>query len=113
MRMIRRSFATFAVMEIFVALVLTGCASKKHEHPTPGAIAGPRRVGTVAVVNDELRFVLVDVGSQYTPPAGMALKSFSGGAETSVLAVSPEKQRPFIAADIIKGEPKVGDAVEE
>ena len=74
---------------------------------------GPRRVGTVAVVNDELRFVLVDVGSLYTPAAGTALKSFSGGRETGILAVDPEKQRPFIVADIVKGEPKVGDQVEE
>jgi hypothetical protein len=110
--MARHSFAPLALSAAFF---FAGCASKKREHPAPGAsaIAGPRRVGTVAVVNADLRFVLVDVGSQYTPPAGMALKSFSGSAETGILAVSPEKQRPFIAADIIKGEPKVGDVVEE
>jgi hypothetical protein len=67
----------------------------------------------VAVVNDEMRFVLVDVGSLYTPSAGTALKSFSNGAETAILAVDPQKQRPFIVADIVKGEPKVGDQVEE
>jgi hypothetical protein len=67
----------------------------------------------VAVVNDELHFVLVDVGSLYVPQAGTALKSFSGGAETGILAVDPEKQRPFIVADIVRGEPKVGDEVRE
>jgi len=74
---------------------------------------GPRRVGRVAAVNEQLHFVLVDVGSLYSPTAGTALKSFSGGAETGVLAVGTEKERPFIAADIVKGEPKVGDEVEE
>jgi len=33
--------------------------------------------------------------------------------ETGVLAVSPEKERPFISADIVKGTPQVGDDVEE
>jgi hypothetical protein len=70
-------------------------------------------VGTVAVVNEELHFVLVDVGSLYVPRPGTALKSFSGGTETGILAVDPEKQRPFIVAEIIRGEPKVGDEVRE
>jgi hypothetical protein len=70
-------------------------------------------VGTVASVNEELHFVLVDVGSLYTPPAGTALKCFSSGAETGIIAVSPERERPFIVGDIVKGEPKVGDEVEE
>jgi hypothetical protein len=65
------------------------------------------------MVNEDLGFVLLDVGSLYSPPAGTALKSFSGGVETAILAVDPEKRRPFIAADIIKGTPKVGDDVEE
>ena len=64
-------------------------------------------------MNAELGFVLVDVGSLYAPQAGTALKSFHGTEETGVLAVSPEKQRPFIVADIVKGAPKVGDDVEE
>jgi hypothetical protein len=67
----------------------------------------------VAVVNEELHFVLVDVGSLYVPGAGTALKSFSGDKETAILAVDPEKQRPFIVADIINGDPKVGDEVRE
>jgi hypothetical protein len=68
-------------------------------------------VGTIALVNDDLHFVLVD--AYYEPPAGTALKSFSGDVETSILAVDPEERRPFIVADIIRGEPKVGDKVEE
>ena len=70
-------------------------------------------VGTVAVVNAPLHFVLLDVGSLYTPASGRTLKSYAGDAETAEMVVSPEKKRPFIAADIVKGEPKVGDRVEE
>lgn len=97
-------------------LMLSGCAWVRHRHAAKEADAapvGPRRVGRVAVVNEDLHFVLVDVGSLYTPAAGTALKSFSGGTETGILAVNPERSRPFIAADIVKGEPKVGDDVEE
>jgi hypothetical protein len=98
-------------------LLFTGCALfKKHPHPAPAVAAaspGPRRVGTIALVNSDLNFVLIDVGSLYTPQSGVALKSFSGASETGILAVDPEKRRPFIVADIIKGTPKVGDEVRE
>ncbi len=108
-------------MAILGLLLLPGCASLHHKEkhpaqppPPPAAdVSVPRRVGRVAVVNQDLGFVLVDVGSLYTPQAGTALKSFRGGVETAVLAVSPEKERPFISADIIKGTPQVGDDVEE
>jgi len=115
MRMKRQSFSRLATLAICGIFVLSGCASsrKKGRGADAAVTPGPRRVGTVAVVNEELHFVLVDVGSLYTPAAGTALKSFSGITETGILAVGPEKQRPFIVADIVKGEPKVGDQVEE
>jgi hypothetical protein len=102
-------------------VVFTGCAAGQHAHRSTKAEAtpaptplGPQRVGTIALVNTDLHFVLVDVGSLYTPQAGMALKSFSAAnQETGILAVSKEKQRPFIVADIIKGTPQVGDEVRE
>lgn len=108
---------SIALVAVCASIFLTGCAAFRHrQHPAQfnaGMPVGPRRVGTVAVVNDELHFALIDVGSLYTPPPGTALKSFSAGAETSILAVGAERQRPFIAADIVKGEPKVGDEVRE
>ena len=72
-------------------------------------------VGTVAVVNEPLHFVLLDVGSLYIPAPGTALKTFAGGGvtETGIVAVGTERKRPFIAADIVKGLPKVGDQVQE
>ena len=86
---------------------------KKPAETPAAAVNGPQRVGRVAVVNEDLGFVLVDVGTLYTPQAGTALKSFRNGVETGVLAVSPEKERPFIVGDIVKGTPQVGDDVEE
>jgi hypothetical protein len=86
---------------------LAGCATarKKTEEPKP------RLVGTVAFVDRSTGFALVDVGTLYVPQPGLALKSFSGGVETAVLTVSPERKMPFISADIVRGEPHQGDQV--
>jgi len=102
-------------LAILALLLSPGCAWPKHKPPPQAAapIPGPRRVGTIAVVNDALHFVLIDVGTLYIPLPGTALKSFSGTAQTAILAVNPERQRPFIAADIIEGHPTVGDQVQE
>jgi hypothetical protein len=115
MRIERQSSPGLAALAICGLISFSGCASWKHPHPsaTVAPPVGPHRVGTIALVNEDLGFVLVDVGSLYVPQPGLALKSFSGGMETGILAVDPEKRRPFIVADIVKGNPKVGDDVEE
>lgn len=110
---VSRPLFRFAALAAGGILFFSGCAWRKHPRKEDALLPGPRRVGRVAVVNEDLHYVLVDVGSLYSPAAGTALKSFSGGTETGILAVGREKERPFIAADIVKGEPKVGDDVEE
>jgi hypothetical protein len=68
------------------------------------------------LVNRAAGFVLIDVGL-YIPPDGQALKAFEPGVppaatgETAVLAVSAERARPFIVADIVAGAPAKGDLV--
>ena len=90
----------------------TGCAP----HPR-GAAAEPRPappsvVGEIAVVDGEKRFVLIDLGSNlYVPAPGAAMHSTNAAGGTAHLKASPEQKRPFIAADIIDGEPAVGDEV--
>ena len=95
-------------MAIF-CIVANGCETK----PKRIIIAGPRLVGTDALVNEPLGFVLVDAGSLYLPSAGKALKCFSSGVESGVLAVTPEHKGPFITADVVKGSPHKGDQVYE
>lgn len=93
---------------------LQGCAVFRHgkkNDPAKISAPAPRRVGTVAVVNGG--FVLVDVGTLYSPAPGTALKCLASGQETAVLAVSPERRPPFITADIIRGAPRAGDEVFE
>jgi len=73
--------------------------------------SAPHLVGTITLVNETERFVLIDNGSQPPPPTGAALKSFTGGSESGVLSVGSVRRRPFVIADIVKGQPKKGDEV--
>ena len=98
---------------VAVSLLLCACVTPGRKNTVAAAATGPRLVGTVAFVNQEAGFVLVDVGALYAPGAGKALKCFSGGQETGVLATTPERKIPFISADIVKGSPGAGDQVFE
>jgi hypothetical protein len=109
---LKSSFARGVLLVLIVAC-FSSCAlfrSRRNKNPQPGI---PHRVGTVTLVNTALGFALVDVGSLYSPAPGTALKTFRAGAETAVLAVSPERRRPFVAADIVSGAPQRGDEVYE
>ena len=95
-------------------LLLAGCASAARSKavPTGNAAAAPRVVGEVAVVDEEKRFVLIDLQSNlYVPPPGTELHTTNSAGETAHLKASTEQKRPFIAADIVDGEPAVGDEV--
>jgi len=95
------------------AFAAFGCATaRKVEKPPQEAQQRPPQViGTVALVNPALGFALVDVEGMEYPGVGVALESFAGGKQTAILMVSPEKNRPFIIADIVKGMPNKGDLV--
>ena len=99
--------------------ICTACAShprkqKKEKEPEPAKKeASHRLVGTIVAVNETGRFVLIDAGSYEPAASGSALKSFSGGKETGVLAVSTERKPPFVIADIVGGSPQKGDEVRE
>ena len=71
----------------------------------------PQFIGTITLVNEDDRFVLIDNGNSPTPPTGTALKSFAGDAESAVLSVGSVRRTPFVIADIVKGAPHKGDAV--
>jgi len=80
-----------------------------------GADVGRSRiiqVGEVKVVDERKRFVLIDLQSNlYVPEPGVILRSMRDAIETARLKVSPERKRPFIAADVIEGDPTPGDQV--
>ncbi len=126
-RAMRRAqfFVAFCLTTMLVGGVLLGAAgcanpgkpaasAKRSASPTPSAT--PRvthfMVGEIAVVNETERFVLVDLGAHlYVPPPGELLQTTDATGTTAHLKASPEQKRPFIAADIVDGTPKVGDEV--
>ncbi len=104
----------------FVALSLAACAHlprpfhRKKPAEKPEVRTDEARhqlLGTVTLVDETNGFVLIDMGAYVAPPVGHALKTFSGEAESGVVAVSAERRPPFVVADIVKGEPKRGDSV--
>ncbi len=103
------SFLFFCLTIAWSILTLAGCALKTRSN---AATIGPRVVGEVAVVDEEKRFVLIDLESNlYVPAPGAALRTTNARGETAHLKASPEQKRPFVAADIVDGEPAVGDQV--
>jgi hypothetical protein len=93
-------------------LSVTGCATGSSPAATSTAPAQPTMIGEIAVVDEEKRFVLIDLDSNlYVPSPGTALRATNPSGVTARLKASPEQKRPFIAADIIDGDPAVGDEV--
>lgn len=92
-------------------IACAGCALIRHRKPPKPQAPVHQLVGTIVTVNDSLHFVLIDSGGMATVTRGTALKSFSDGQQTAVLAVSPEEKPPFVIADIVDGSPHQGDQV--
>jgi hypothetical protein len=89
-----------------------GCAPRARPAAATPAPTGPKVVGEVAVVDEEKKFVLIDLDfNLYVPSPGTALRTTNAAGETAHLQASPEQKRPFVAADIVDGDPAVGDQV--
>ena len=95
------------------SLAFGGCQLNPTQKRTAVRAADqPVVVGEVAWVDETNHFVLIDVGSGlYVPAPGVLLRAKNTSGETARLKTAPERKRPFVAADIVDGEPKVGDQV--
>jgi hypothetical protein len=103
---------TITNMAALALLSFGGCASQQSSVTTTSGSVKPSVVGEIAVVDEERRFVLIDLESNlYVPAPGTALRSINAAGKSAHLEASPEQKRPFIAADIVDGEPAVGDEV--
>jgi hypothetical protein len=81
--------------------------------PVAGAV---RRVGVVRVIGAHGRFVLIETstGLGGVPVGeGQVLRcrgaASQGGVETAMLKVSPEREAPYLVADVVSGAPQTGD----
>ena len=97
---------------ISLVLSVTGCATGPRPAAASAAPAPPVVIGEIAVMDEEQRFVLIDLDSNlYVPAPGTALRTTNPSGKIAQLKASPEQKRPFIAADIIDGDPVVGEQV--
>jgi hypothetical protein len=92
-------------------LFSTGCLWKQKREGKQLPASSPQFVGIVTLVNEEGRFVLIDAGFGRPPTAGVALKTFTGEAESGLVTVGAVRRPPFVIGDIVKGEPRKGDHV--
>jgi len=92
-----------------LCFALAACATTRPPAPEPAA-PGPVPVGTVAYVNEEDGFVLVRAHEIPEPGTPLQTRAANGEA-TALLRVSPEQRRPFLIADIVQGDPHVGETV--
>lgn len=82
--------------------------------PTP-PLTHEHRVGVVRVIGAGTRFVLIEVPSMGDgqPPDGQTLRcaasASSDAVTTATLRVTHERRPPFVVADVVTGEPRVGD----
>lgn len=107
---------------IALGLGTTGCTlvahalqprdkKKKKDEPRVERATVPERVGEIVLLNQEAKFVLVDLNTGNVPPSGTALKVMRHGTEVGILALGDVRRRPFIVADIVSGEAQRGDVV--
>ena len=101
---------------ILVVLLLAhfpGCARLPKGKPVKRATAVPQPllVGTITLVNAEQNFVLIDSTNSPGPLPDAVLKTRGPDGAVAELKSGPVRRRPFTIADVVKGEPKVGDEV--
>jgi hypothetical protein len=102
-----------AFLIVLLAAHFFGCASSSKTKRAKRAVAVPQPmlVGTIMVVNAVQNFVLIDSTNSPGPLPDAALTTRSPDGAVAELKASPIRRRPFAIADVIKGEPKVGDEV--
>ena len=102
-----------AVLILLSVLTASGCTvlqplfgPKKSEIPEATL---PAWIGRVVMVDATHRFVLVDTGASAAPTAGTEVFTLRDKRKTSVLRVTGEARPPYVAMEILDGEPELGD----
>lgn len=98
----------------FLAL-LCGCSGPRPVLLTPApdfpAVIRPLdgRAGSVILVQDRLRFVVLDYSFNDLPPTGSFLEVYRGSSRVGRVRLSRWSNATTAAADIVEGSPQVGD----
>ncbi len=99
-----------------ICMTATGCRYWKKGRKTAkpeSAVVTPVRAytGSIALVNAELRYVVVEGTVGELPPVGTTLQVFRGDNKVADIVVSEQRQDVNYAADITNGQPQVGDSI--
>jgi hypothetical protein len=100
---------------VVVVFLLPGCGALGRlvpwkKKPPKATLKIDQMMGTVAMVDLDSAFVLIDNGTLPGAMAGTILKIHSAGVPVE-LRVTQIRKPPYVVADIVKGTPKKGDAV--
>jgi hypothetical protein len=104
----------FPLALALVLVLLSGCTLGRlwpWKKPPRAIAKTDLLIGTVAVVNEEASFALIDNGTLPAPSAGTVLKVKTAGGAIVELRATAIRRPPFVVADIVKGMPKKGDEV--
>lgn len=99
------------IFAVLLSGALTGCNLFPARKPEAPAATLPSWMGRVVMVDKEHGFALVDTGAPVFLPVGAKLLAFSEGRRTAVLRVTAENRPPYLALEILEGEPQVENEV--
>ena len=77
----------------------------------PGGAPVAPTPGKVALVNAQLRYVILEFGMSRVPSPGQRFGIFRGGEKVGQVRISNEASGSNVAADVIMGDLRVGDEV--
>ncbi len=105
------------MLSLALGLSLAGCGilDRKDDGKIEGSENSPEGetflIGLVELVNPDQRFVLIRTQSKVNIPAGHILSTLDATGARGRIKVSPEKKPNLITADIIEGNPRIGNIV--
>ncbi len=100
-------------LALMAAMILSGCnAIQSDDYTYKPAPVTPKKLGNVDFVDMTETFVLVRMNYGYTVEVGTKMYAISSeGKVSALLQRHPDEKKPFAVADILKGNPQVGDSV--
>jgi hypothetical protein len=102
------------VRRMFLALAVAGLGAAwgaESDEPAAKPILVELTIGRVLHVNTNYHYVIVQCGS--LPSAGEEAKVCRGNAVVARLNINSSDVFPFVAADVIEGQPQEGDSVKQ
>jgi hypothetical protein len=104
---------------VAAAMLGCGCALRPSPQAAPhspgegGLIVTPEQgpVGTVALVNEAARYVVIDLNFGHAPVQGRRLSLYRKGLKVGEIIITGPHQNTITAGDLIAGSASIGDIV--